>query len=298
MNRKTIINKKEKSIALFTCYIGKLPWYFNYFGHSCGYNPSIDFYIISDDHDYQPALPKNVKLVYKTLEDINLLVGAKLGLNVNIANGYKLCDFKPAYGIIFSDLLKGYDFWGHCDIDIIFGCIREFITDGLLENYDLISVRHDYISGCFLLYRNISKLNTLFLQSKDYKKVFTDTRHYCFDETNFAHETFGEGKKYFEIDTEIESMMHVVKRLEAANYINPFFDFMIIEGLPGRLKWENGKMFYKNRFEVLFYHLIYFKNRFSPKKQIRNIPDSFLISANKIYHKQNKKIVQHALPLL
>jgi hypothetical protein len=298
MYRNTVLDKKDKSIALLTCHIGKLPWYFDYFVHSCGYNPSVDFYIISDDRDYQQALPKNVKLIYKTLEDINLLAGAKLGLSVNIANGYKLCDFKPAYGLIFSDLVNEYDFWGHCDIDIIFGRIREFITDELLENYDLISVRHDYISGCFLLYRNIPKLNTLFLQSKDYKKVFTDTTHYCFDETNFAHEAFGEGKEYFEIETEIESMMHVVKRLEAENYIKPFFDFFVIEGLQGNLKWENGSMFYKNRFEVLFYHLIYFKRQFFPTNRIKPIPETFFISKNKIYYKYQKKPLQHVAPLL
>jgi len=289
---------QNKSIALLVCYQGSLPWYFNYFVHSCKYNPSIDFYIFSDDRTYTGALPENVKVIYKTLDDISLLASKKLGFDINISSGYKLCDFKPAYGLIFSDILTDYAFWGHCDIDIIFGNIREFITDELLENHDLISVRHDYISGCFLLYRNTDKLNTLFLHSRDYKKVFTSDKHYCFDETNFAHDAFGEGKEYDEIDTEIESMMHVVKKLEAENYIRPFFDFFIIEGLPGKLRWKDGKMFYRNKYEVLLYHLIYFKRRYLPQTTAFHIPDSFTISPTRIYHTANSKIETDEFPVI
>ncbi|MFC0513593.1 DUF6625 family protein [Mucilaginibacter angelicae] len=278
----------RNNIALITCYIGKLPWYFHYFVHSCSYNPSIDFFIFTDDNTRIPV-PGNVKVIYKTLDDIVKLATAKLNLEINITNGYKLCDFKPAYGLIFSDILSGYDFWGHCDIDIIFGNIRSFITDDLLARHDLISVRHDWLSGCFLLYQNTHKLNHLFLHSKDYKKVFGSSQHYCFDETNFAHDAFTNGMLYTDVETEIESMTHVVKKLEARNYISPFFDFLIIEGLPGRLRWDNGEMFYRNRYEVLFYHLIYFKRLPNLPKKVVNIPQSFTISPSKIYHQYELK---------
>jgi hypothetical protein len=279
-----------KSIAFIVCYLGKLPWYFNYFVHSCKYNPTVDFYIITDDEAYAHPLPGNVKLVYKTLPEINLAVTKKLGFEVNITHGYKLCDFKPAYGFIFPELIEGYDFWGYCDIDIIFGNIRDFMTDDLLESYDLISTRPDWIPGCFLLFKNCLKMNTLFQQSKDYKKVFTGQKHYCFDETNFAHSAFEAGKTYLEINTEIESMMHVVQKMEEKNYIKPFFDLFIIEGgCPGNLKWENGKMSYKNRFEILLYHLIKFRKVYTPKRRISYIPESFTISPTKIYHTAKSK---------
>src|ERR1700755_1065070 len=126
---------KNKKIAFIVCYIGKLPWYFDYFVHSCKYNADIDFFILNDDESYKGALPANIKLIHTTLEDISTTATQKLGFKITIEYGYKLCDFKPAYGIIFSDLLKGYDFWGHCDIDIIFGSIREFLTDELLGNH-------------------------------------------------------------------------------------------------------------------------------------------------------------------
>jgi hypothetical protein len=283
---------KNKTIALLVCYFGKLPWYFEYFVHSCKYNPSVDFYIITDDKTYANTLPANVKLIYKTLPEVRQTASKKLGFDTHIPNGYKLCDFKPAFGFIFFELIRNYAFWGFCDIDVIFGNIRDFMTDELLENYDLVSTRPDWIPGCFLLFKNNFKMNTLFMKSKDYKKVFTNEKHYCFDETNFAHHAFEAGRSYLEIDTEIESMMHVVKKMEEENYIKPFFDLYIIEGgCPGRLRWEDGKLTYRNKFEVLLYHLIRFKGHYIPKRKINCIPGSFTISPTKIYHKQVPKTI-------
>jgi len=181
-------------------------------------------------------------------------------------------------------------FWGHIDIDVIFGNIRDFITDDLLENYDLISVRPDWIAGCFLLFKNILKMNTLFCHSKDYKKAFTMAGYINFDETGYAHNAFKEGKTYLEINTGIESMMHVIQKMEAQNYIKPFFDFFMIEGLSGKLRWENGRLFYRNRYEILLYHLIYLKNVYIPKRKINYIPNSFTISPTKIYHHTKSKM--------
>lgn len=276
-------------IAFVCCYFGKLPWYIHYFLHSCGHNFTIDFFLVTDDERQFSSLPENVKIVRKKLKDICALASQKLGFNVTISYGYKLCDFKPAYGVIFEDILSEYDFWGHCDIDIIFGDIREFITDELLDEYDLISVRPDWLTGCFLLYRNIHKINSLFHFSKDYRKVFTCDKHYCFDETNFMHDQFTEGKDYKEIPSEIESMMHVVKKLEAEGYLKPYFDLHIIEGLPGKLKWENGKMYYRGKYEILLYHMIFFKTRFERQRMLSTIPNHFTISPTKIYHQISNK---------
>lgn len=270
------------------CYYGKLPWYFDYFVHSCKYNPTVDFYVVTDDSSYTKVLPHNVKLVIKPMVELQKLIDLKLGFETDITRGYKLCDFKPAYGHIFSELLDDYDIWGHCDIDLVFGNIRKFMTDEILERYDIISTRPDWIPGCFLLFKNNLKMNLLFTHSKDYKKVLSSNIHYCFDETNFRHREFEEEKPFFEIKSEIESMMHVVKRMELCGYIKPYFDMHIIEGgSPGRLKWEKGTLIYKNEFEVLLYHLIDFKRHFVPPKKDAVIKETFTISRTNIYNRQH-----------
>lgn len=275
--------KSKKSIAVLACYIGKLPWYFDYFIHSCKYNQSINFIIVTDDIGYRADLPRNVKIVPKTLDQLNSLARERLSLPVRITTGYKLCDFKPTYGVLFSDLLQGYEYWAHADIDIIFGNIRGFITDELLENFDLISVRHDFLTGQFLLFRNNERTKRLYTHSRDYQKVLCSEAHYCFDETNFRWDEFTEGKSYREISSDIESMTHVAKRLQSEGYLKVHFDFMILEGIPGRIKWKNGKLYYKNKYEALLYHLVLFKNCCVPPKKISAYTKVIRISSTRFY---------------
>lgn len=277
------VKLKEQSIAIVVCYLGKLPWYFDYFVLSCSHNPSVDFFIVTDDTTCPKPLPVNVKFIFSTLQEINTLATANLGFATRIENGYKLCDFKPTYGIVFNELLKDYDFWGFGDIDVIFGNIRTFITDELLNNYDLISVRPDWIPGCFVLFKNCDKMNKLFMLSRDYKKVLMSDKHYCFDETNFAHDAFTDGLGYKEINTEIESMMHVIKKMEEQNYIRTYYDLFIIEGIPGKLQWYDGMLTYRKKYEILLYHLIRLKKIYHPLSAPKNIPKKFSISPTRIY---------------
>ncbi len=271
-------------IIFIIAYMGDYPWYFPYFLHSCRYNPTIDFLIFTDNQTPLEHLPENVKIVPFTLEQFNADATKALGFEVSVKYGYKLCDFKPAYGYIFSDYIKEYDFWGHCDIDLIFGNIRLYMTDELLNEYYIISARHDYLTGCFALYRNNPYMRELFKQSKDYRKVFTEPRYLSLDETGFAFEAFEKGLHYSQILTEIESMTHVVRRLQEGNKLKAYFEFQIVEGFAGNMLWNKGQLIYRKEYEAMLYHLVRFKRKYSePVDLQRIIPDKFRIGKQKIY---------------
>ena len=271
-------------ILFVITYMGAYPWYFPYFLHSCRFNPTIDFLLLTDNNDPDLELPPNVKLIPYSMEQFKADAAKVLGFEVAVESGYKLCDFKPAYGHIFSDFIKEYDFWGYCDVDVIFGNIRAFMTDELLDEYDIISARHDYLTGCFALYRNNPFMRELFQQSKDYRKVFTDPRNFFFDETNFAFEAFEKGLHYSQIRTEVESMTHVVRRLQEANQLKAYFEFQIVEGFAGNMLWKQGTLIYRRQFEAMLYHLVRFKRKYAePLDLYRKIPDEFRIGKKKIY---------------
>ncbi|GHU83758.1 hypothetical protein FACS189415_6750 [Bacteroidia bacterium] len=273
------------SIVFIIAYMGNLPWYFPYFLQSCRYNPSIDFFIFTDNKEELSNVPPNVHLIPYSIEQFKTDASNALDFNVTIESGYKLCDFKPAYGLIFENWIKNYDFWGYCDIDVIFGNIRAFMTEELLNEYDVISARHDYLTGCFALYRNNQTMRELFKQSKDYRKVFTEERNFFFDETNFAFKAFEKGLHYSKIKTEVESMTHVVRRLQETRQIKAYFEFQIIEGFAGNMLWDKGTLIYRKEFEVLLYHLVRYKRKFSePVDLQRQIPDRFRIGKAKIYY--------------
>ena len=185
---------------------------------------------------------------------------------------------------IFSNWIKNYDFWGYCDVDVIFGNIRTFMTDELLGEHDLISARHDYLTGCFALYRNNPFMRELFKQSRDYRKVFSEPRNFFFDETNFAFEAFEKGLHYSEIKTEVESMTHVVRRLQEGGKLKAYFEFQIVEGFAGNMLWDKGELIYRREYEAMLYHLVRFKRKYSqPVDLKKQIPDRFRIGKQKFY---------------
>ena len=179
--------KEIPKICLINVYIGKLPNYFQLWLDSCRYNPSIDFLLFTDDktkYDY----PENVKVKYISFQEIKTYIQNKFDFAISLDASYKFCDYKPAYGYIFSDYLKQYDFWGHCDIDLIFGNIRKFLNEIDLNNYDKI-----FKCGHFTLYKNNEKMINSFKEmivdgKPMYLNVYSTKDSFFFDEWGKNHD--------------------------------------------------------------------------------------------------------------
>lgn len=191
-----------KKIAYIIPYFGKLPSNFELWIMSCEVNPTIDWLLYTDDkttYNY----PSNVKVTYCTFDDIKNKIQTKFDFKILIDRPWKLCDYKVAYGDIFEEELKEYDFWGYCDLDLMWGNIRKFITDEILDKYDKIGFQ-----GHSTLYKNNKEVNSRYKieipEYPSYKEIFTTSKGYCFDEniicgiydklnipyykeTNFAH---------------------------------------------------------------------------------------------------------------
>ena len=154
----------SSKIALVVTYFGKLPFWFPAFELSCHYNPEVKWLIFTDQVT-QNHCSQNIEFVKISQHDFEKRVRSKLKININLSSKYlyKLCDYKPAYGIIYDDYLKNFDFWGHCDIDIVWGRINQFLSKTILDRYHIITSRPNRISGHFTIYRNDPKINSIFL---------------------------------------------------------------------------------------------------------------------------------------
>lgn len=129
------------------------------------------------------TLPPNVCLESLSREAFNRLASTRLGMEINLQNPYKICDLRPAFGIIFRDYTGDADFWGYSDLDLVYGRLDHFLPAALLEEHDVISARRDYLTGHFALFRNRDEINTLFRQSPCHEQVFRDgKKHFAFDE--------------------------------------------------------------------------------------------------------------------
>lgn len=167
--------------CLIVPYFGNFTNYFQLTLNSCGKNSDFDWLIFTDnkkDYNY----PKNVKLYRMEFSQFKELVQNKFDFKISLEKPYKLCDFKPAFGYILSDYLKEYDWWGYCDLDVIFGKLSNFITEEMLEKYKKI-----FVFGHFTLMKNEKKVNELFKASLNgielHKEVFQTDKSCFFDET-------------------------------------------------------------------------------------------------------------------
>ncbi|MCD8119243.1 MAG: hypothetical protein LUE29_07185 [Lachnospiraceae bacterium] len=180
-------NINKDKICIILCWFGKFPPYFDLFIKSCIYNKTIDFLCFTDQLFTVDA--PNIKFVQMTLTEIRDRASRALGFQANLESAYKLCDYKPIYGLLFEDYLGEYEYWGHCDCDMIFGDLRKF-----LEKYDYTQYDKFLPAGHLSLYRNTKNNSEVFKLNGgltgDYKKVYQTDSICYFDEAVGVNEIY------------------------------------------------------------------------------------------------------------
>lgn len=264
-----------KKIVLIILYFGKLPNYFKLWLKAAEKNQEIDFLLITDDKS-KYKYPKNVRVIYKKFTEIQKIIKEKISQNAKIKEPYKLCDYRPLYKFLFEEEIKNYDFFGWCDLDIIFGDIRKFITNEILEKYNKI-----YTRGHLTLIRNVDENNKLIKCEKidpnyyTYKEVISTDYACHFDEWGGISRIYKENKieQYDNIDfADINMKKYSFNILFRKDWKKENAIFV----------WDNGKLFMisKNKKEEILYahfqkRTMSFENNFDFKQ------DKYIIIPNK-----------------
>ena len=251
------INKEKNKIALVIPYDGELPKIFTLFKESVRNKPvDILFFTPLQQPD---NLPSNIKWNYFSPSSFYESVLLKLGVQIELRNTYKICDFRPAFGLLFAGYLSGYEFWGSIDIDTIVGDFQSFVTDDILNSIDVFSGIKGYISGSFFLLRNNDYCNNLFKKSKDWLTVMQVQKYMAFDECGGRYfEQLKAGRSILELNTPIQSFTEVVI-LEMQQGLRVLFTNAIAEPKGTQaVTIKNEGVFYKNE-SYLLLHLIFFK---------------------------------------
>ncbi len=136
----------EPSIRLVAAHFGALPSYFPLTLRSMAGNPDVSWLLLTDQPVPDP--PPNVTVRSCGFEELATRIRAHFDFPVSLAQPYKLCDFRPAFGEIFAAELDGYDFWGSCDLDLVFGRIRDHLPAAAYQADKIL------FHGNFQLYRN------------------------------------------------------------------------------------------------------------------------------------------------
>ncbi len=244
-------------IKIISPYFGKLPSFFELFVESCRYNPEITFLIFTDQHNIS-LCPPNIKIFQWQFFDIKKLIQEKLSLNIKAVQAlspYKLCDYKPAYGKIFEDYLIDADYWGFCDMDLIFGKIFNILSFDRFSQSERILTQ-----GHLTFYKNCHKMNMMF--TKGLRNGISFIQAISFSEPAFFDEIF---------------MPQICKENGVIQYgENVFADILpqyanfvvaptctIINRDEQRFYWQNGRLFQmcksvdgeKTISEIMYIHL-------------------------------------------
>lgn len=264
-----------KKIAFVIPYFGKFPEFFDIWLKTANFNETIDFIFFTDiDFSLIKDVGKNIIVYNMSFDQIKNRIQSLFDFDISLERPYKLCDYKPAYGKIFENELKEYDYWGHCDIDMVFGNIRKFVTDDLLDKCDRF-----HALGFFSIYKNNEKVNTIFkyhgtYPELNYEDVFSTDKSCYFDEyrgmfskTLCSHSTLYKS--------------HIHRNPKQNRFL--FYELSIRKCNQFILEWNNGNLYSinvetKEKEEICYAHL--FRRKFLILKN-GNL-NSFCIFPNKV----------------
>ncbi|WP_417370991.1 DUF6625 family protein [Gelidibacter japonicus] len=266
-----------KTIILIIPYFGKWPIWFDAYLCSIASNPTIQWFCPTDceiPHEH----PENITFFPTSLSSLNEHVNAVVEADVPLSPR-KFCDLKPAYGAIFKEHIKGYDFWGFCDMDIVWGDIRKFMTPEFLNTFDIICTRPEAISGHFNLFKNMQNLNDFYKTIPNYKELFEVHKFMWFDEvvlTKHLKYLDDRGQNSFRI---FWDKKFVKRGVESEVHQEYYLDRWI---------YKDGKifdLFCKNKKEYMYLHFINWKRtmKFCEVKY-SDTPEQFYISYKGIHY--------------
>jgi hypothetical protein len=274
------------SVCLVACYFGPPPGWIKYYLKSCGCNPSIDFLIFTDQSDF-PDVPPNVRVMRISGASFASLATKTIGTPVRINYPHKLCDFKPIYGHMFEKFLKGWDYWGYTDLDVVYGDIRKFLSVAKLQQYDVFTARKEFLVGHFTLFRNNRHMRSLYQKGFNYRATLQSPTMQSFSECGKQWRRRLQGRPLGN-NAACDSMTHIVYREMAKGNISASFSPVVIErpelaSIPNwRLRWQAGRLWSVDyRREAMYFHFNAFSRRsgFREPSELGTAP-SFEITPN------------------
>ncbi len=270
-----------KRIAMICPYFGKFPSNIELTFKSMEANGFIDWYIFTNIKNIYGDF-KNIKFINMSFEDIKKIIKEKIG--TDIKSVYKLCDYKPTYGYIFESYIHEYEYWGFCDLDVIFGDLSKYLNSKKTEEFFKI-----YDLGHLSILKNTRETREAFrdfeYMNKNYADILNSEYIFVFDET------YDEEHKGINGVLEQKGLKIYTNRKEYADLdikYNNFYPNYYQKEKHYYFKYQNNKLLLENlddknfEREVAYVHLQQKKNL----KIFDNITDDFMVTPKGFFNIQ------------
>jgi hypothetical protein len=157
----------------------------NFFIESCKRNPDVRWRFYTDCAQPENRAD-NVDFVPISFEDYKAVARARIGTTFDPVQPYKVCDLRPALGLIHEPDIAGYPFFGYGDIDVIYGDISRFYGERQFADVDVVSTHTNRLSGHFAVLRNKADIRHAFERIPDYRMRLEAPDYSHVDEIPFA----------------------------------------------------------------------------------------------------------------
>ena len=259
-----------KTILIIADYFGEWPKWFGMFLKSCEFNPTIHWRIHTDCAVPERA-PTNVEFVNISREAYVRRASDILGLSFGPKDMYNICDLRPTFGVLYADIIRGYDYFGWGDVDVVYGDIRKFYTDEVLS-HNVICSNARTCTGHFTLIRNESWLRECFKHIPNWRQRLEDPDPHPWSDSLDEAKLSGIFSPVAEVREEFGERLAGLSSLSKYwqnNYFReqwstPFIPYPWHDGSrlhPEVWYWQNGHL--RNEWdgerEFLYLHLMNFK---------------------------------------
>jgi hypothetical protein len=240
--------RRGKAVLILPYFGSFGPWFPLYL-HSLANQHTLDLLLLSDAQP--PELPPNARLVALTFDQVRDLATARLGEPVRLYRTRNICDLRPAYGMVFEEFIRGYEYWAFGDEDMLYGDLDRMLAPHLDGTVDLVVPGTNKlrtqggVQGPLTVIRNHPGTNQLAIKDPAYRQVLASHEHWAYDETSWRY------------GGEISSFSKIVKEAEARGELSIRWGIPSVTHLPQRgrcyvydgrtLREDNGK-------EILYYH--------------------------------------------
>ncbi len=175
-------NPKPMKIAVLIVYFGPFPEWYPLWRRSALLNPDIDFIVIQDQRD--SGEDGNIHFCRRQMAEIGF-ADKTAKIDAKLSYAYKVCDYRPLFGVMFADLIQGYDYWGWGDLDVLYGDILGNLRDSF-GPYDYVSTGFEGESGPLAFLKNTEKVTQLWRDIAGLADKLASDTQYAMDEKDFV----------------------------------------------------------------------------------------------------------------
>jgi hypothetical protein len=163
--------------------------------------------------------------------------------------------------MVFEDLFRGSQFWGYCDLDLVFGDLSPLLTSGRLEEADFFCADAGPVVGTFCLYRNSERMNNFAMVIPEYIPKLNSREYESLDEKELTKALAQASDiRYIRAERLAESQLSISSDGQMVGRT------LGVAGNPNEFYWADGHTFVRSSKgqpqEVMYLHFIGLKRSY------------------------------------